>query len=93
MFTVYALYSKEFDKIYVGQTSDLAQRMHYHNELSEEGWTKKYRPWIVVYTENVESRSEALKREKQLKSYRGRVFVREKVAALKEAGWSPPIGG
>jgi predicted GIY-YIG superfamily endonuclease len=36
--------------------------------------------WRLVYTEQFETRVEALRREKQLKSYRGRVFLKEKLS-------------
>ncbi|NLI87083.1 MAG: GIY-YIG nuclease family protein [Bacteroidales bacterium] len=31
MYWVYALYSRDFDKIYVGSTSDLTGRLNAHN--------------------------------------------------------------
>ena len=79
MYTVYALYSPSFDKIYIGITSDLEDRFKSHNELATKGFTGKYRPWIIVYTEQHQSKSEALKRDKQLKSSRGRHFIRSKI--------------
>lgn len=75
-FTVYILYSERYDKIYVGYTSDLEARILSHNELSNKGWTKKFRPWKLIHTEKFDSVSEALKREKQLKSANGRKFAR-----------------
>jgi len=75
MYIVYALYSKSYDKIYIGYTSNLEQRMLSHNKLSMKGYTLKYRPWIVVYTESLDTKKAALIREKQLKSAKGRDFV------------------
>ena len=75
MFTVYVLYSKSFEKIYIGYTSDLSQRLLSHNELSKKGWTIKFRPWIVVHTEIFETKAEAMLREKQLKTAKGREWV------------------
>ena len=77
MFTVYALYSEQYDKIYIGVTSDIEARLTAHNHPSNKGWTKSYSPWIVLYTETFEEKSEALKREKQLKSSKGRDYIRE----------------
>jgi putative endonuclease len=76
MYTVYVLYSALFDNIYIGYTSDLEERLRAHNELSHKGWTRKFRPWILVYSEVVENKTDALKREKSLKSSRGRNFIR-----------------
>jgi putative endonuclease len=79
MYTVYVLYSREYEKIYIGFTSNLESRMKSHNYLSKKGYTIKYRPWEVVYTESYETKSEAMKREKQLKSSRGRRFIWEEI--------------
>ena len=76
MFVVYALHSAQFNKIYIGFTSNLEQRMLSHNQLSKKGYTLKYRPWELFYFENFETKSEAMKREKQLKSAQGREFLR-----------------
>ena len=75
MFTVYVLYSQKFDKIYIGYTSDLANRFLSHNELATKGHTVKYRPWVIAHSEEFKTKAEARKRETQLKTGRGREFV------------------
>lgn len=75
MFFVYVLYSSSFDKIYVGFTSDLENRFKSHNELSKKGWTIRFRPWEIVYTEEFQEKQDAMRREKQLKSAAGRDFI------------------
>jgi putative endonuclease len=75
MFTVYVLYSERFEKIYIGFTSDLEARFKSHNELATKGWTIRYRPWEIFYTEVFETKTAAMKREKELKSGRGREFI------------------
>jgi putative endonuclease len=50
-----------------------------HNEKGTKGWTVKYRPWKLVFTEEFETKGEAMEREKELKSSRGRAYVWEKV--------------
>lgn len=80
MFTVYVLHSPIFDQIYIGYTSDLDNRFRSHNELATKGHTIKYRPWIIAYTEGFPTKSEALIREKQLKSSNGRQFIRNIIA-------------
>jgi putative endonuclease len=79
MFKVYVLYSPTFKKIYVGYTSDLENRLLSHNTLTTKGYTIKYRPWEVMYTESFDLKEEALKREKELKSSRGRAFIWEMI--------------
>ncbi len=74
-FTVYVLYSNQFDKLYIGMTADLPGRMISHNVLGH-GYTARYRPWQVLYTETFTDKSEALKREKALKGGQGRSWIR-----------------
>ena len=74
---VYAIYNRKNEKIYIGQTRDLEERLRLHNNKAFQGYTSQFDgPWSVIYSEMVDSRIEALKREKQLKSYRGRQFVK-----------------
>jgi putative endonuclease len=76
MYVVYVLYSQSFDKIYIGYTSDLIDRFKSHNFMSTKGYTVKFRPWKVLDVEFFENKSDAMKREKQLKTSRGRSFIR-----------------
>ena len=75
MFVTYVLYSATFDKIYIGYTSDLEQRLLSHNVFANKGYTIKYRPWEILFTEQFASKTEAMSREKQLKSGVGREMI------------------
>ncbi|MEK7494180.1 MAG: GIY-YIG nuclease family protein [Patescibacteria group bacterium] len=78
MFIVYAIYNQKHHKIYIGQTESLLERLQLHNEHTLGGYTSRFDgEWVLVYSENVETRKDAIAREKQLKSYRGREFVRK----------------
>ena len=81
MFYTYVLYSRAFDKFYIGYTSNLESRFKSHNELSVKGYTVKFRPWVIAFSEQFDSKAEAMKREKQLKSSRGRAYIREKLVS------------
>ena len=76
MFVVYALFSRTYDKIYIGFTSNMEERFKSHNELSKKGWTVKFRPWVIIYQEHHSTKTEAMKREKELKMATGRKFIR-----------------
>ena len=56
-------------------TSNMEERYKSHSELSKKGWTKNFRPWIIVHKESFDLKSAALIREKQLKSASGREFI------------------
>ena len=77
MFIVYVLYSQTFDKIYIGFTSNLEERIKSHNELGKKGWTVAFRPWQIIHTEVFENKADAMKREKELKGGKGREWVRK----------------
>jgi putative endonuclease len=81
-FVVYILFSEDYGKTYVGFTSNLIERFKSHNYLSKKGYTIKFRPWRVIYVEFFTTKSEALKREKLLKSGKGREFIKEIISKL-----------
>jgi len=83
MFEVYALYNKKHNKIYIGQTANLDQRLELHNKgIFKNSFTGRFDGgWELIYVEPHDARVSALKREKQLKSYRGREFLRKKLLA------------
>lgn len=77
-FIVYALVNRNAGKIYIGQTMDLEKRLKEHNEHTLKGYTSRFKGvWECFHTETFETRTEALQREKQLKSYRGRCFLKQ----------------
>ena len=78
-FTVYVLYSPNFEKIYIGFTSNLEQRLLSHNVLGKKGWTIRFRPWVIVLTEEYSTKEEAMLREKQLKQANSRILIWEKI--------------
>ena len=77
MYTVYIMYSPVYNKIYIGYTSDLGSRMLSHNFLSHKGWTRKFRPWLVIHTEIYPTKAEAMVREKELKGAKGRAWIHQ----------------
>ncbi|MCX6794860.1 MAG: GIY-YIG nuclease family protein [Candidatus Falkowbacteria bacterium] len=78
MYYVYALYNERNNKIYIGQTCDLEKRLILHNsKIIKKSYTFRFNgSWDIVYKEEVKDRTSALTREKQLKSYQGRIFIK-----------------
>ncbi|WP_167608839.1 GIY-YIG nuclease family protein [Maribellus sediminis] len=66
-FYVYILYSDSADAYYKGQTTDLHDRKHRHNNEYEKA-TKKGAPWTLIWCTQKQTRSEALLLEKKLKN-------------------------
>ena len=77
MFYVYILYSTSSNKYYVGQTENVEVRLKYHNELSENSFTSKHRPWEVKRIIEVKNRTEALIIEKYIKKRKSRKYIEE----------------
>ena len=75
MYYTYVLYAENYHKIYIGQTANLKQRLKTHNSIENDGWTARYQPWVLIYSEQFETRAEAMRREKALKSAKGRAFI------------------
>lgn len=78
MHFVYALYNRNSNKIYIGETSNLERRLEEHNKKRGDHFTAKLDgEWTLIYKEEAEDRKIALLREKQLKSYKGREFIKQ----------------
>jgi len=86
MFTVYVLQSAK-GKQYTGYTSDLGRRLSEHN-FGLCKTTKVDSNWRVIYSEEFDSRGEAVKRERWLKTGKGREFIDEM-----SRGGVPATGG
>lgn len=67
--TVYVLRCRT-GELYTGCTTDLERRLREHNSGAGSKFTRSRLPVSVVYREKVESRSEALRRERAIKAMR-----------------------
>ncbi|WP_255806889.1 GIY-YIG nuclease family protein [Belliella alkalica] len=79
MFCIYVLYSFKYQKSYTGMTSDLITRFQFHNHKSTKGFTIRYRPWYCIHVEFFDDKTSALKREKMLKSGKGREWINKHI--------------
>ena len=75
-FFVYALYSAKLDVVYIGQTKDLDKRLSDHKKGYSK-YTSRSDDWIMFYSEDCDSRANAMLREGELKSSKGRRFLRK----------------
>jgi putative endonuclease len=74
MYYVYVLKSLKDGELYKGSTSDLRKRFDRHNTGQVQS-TKSRLPLKLVYYEAYSSKSDALKREKFLKTLEGGVSI------------------
>ena len=67
---VYIITNPSRTVFYVGVTNNLLRRVFEHKSRIVEGFTDKYNCIIVVFYEYHETIKEAIRREKQLKSWK-----------------------
>ena len=72
MYFVYIIKSKINNSLYIGITNNLERRLKEHND-GEGFHTKKYKPWVYIYTEGYFSEEDAKTREHNLK-YFGKAY-------------------
>lgn len=91
MHFVYVLKSERNHRFYIGCTSNLQRRIDEHNNGKVRS-TKAFVPWTIIFIEKYTSKTEAFKREKQLKSYKGGKAFKE-LLKKSERWQSPRITG
>jgi len=88
MFYAYVLQSLKTGKIYIGQTQDINKRIKRHNQelkTKPTAYTKRNQgSWKLVYKESFKTREEAIKRERELKSFQGRKFIKDKILTTQQ---------
>ena len=82
MFYTYILQSVKSGRYYIGHTIDLDERLERHNSGKVKA-TKNKGPWIIVYYEKHETKSEANKRELYIKSMKSRIYIENLITTFK----------
>ncbi len=78
MYYTYVLQSERDGKFYAGFTQDLKLRFEQHNKGLVES-TKDRRPLQLIYYQACIDKDDARKREKYLKTYRGKMFLKSRL--------------
>ena len=78
MFYAYVLKSLNHDFYYKGHCENLEERLKEHNSGKTVS-IKPYIPFELIYTEEFETREEAIIREKYFKSSAGRRYLKSKL--------------
>ncbi len=80
MFSVYIIKSETSGKTYIGYTANIEKRLARHNKelpTKKSSYTQKQgKQWKVIYEEKFSTRNEAMAREKELKSGKGREYIK-----------------
>ena len=84
MYFTYILQSESTGRYYIGSTDNLDHRVAQHNDPSYKGskTTKRFKgPWKLVYAESSQTRSEAMSREREIKSWQSRQAISDLIVS------------
>jgi len=76
---LYVLYSSSINQYYIGVSNNPEQRVQYHN-TAHKGWTRRGRPWGLVYMKSFSSKRDAMKWEKWVKLQKKRSIIKKIIA-------------
>jgi len=71
----YILRSEQQEKYYYGSSDDPDRRLLYHNN-EKKGYTRRYRPWNIVFRYIFKTRKEAEAAEKLVKGWKNKKMTR-----------------
>ena len=71
---MYIIKSKKDGSFYIGQCQNLLERLLRHNN-GHTSSTKAKKPWELVYYEEVQTRSEAVRREREIKKQKSHKYI------------------
>jgi putative endonuclease len=80
VYYLYILQSETTSRFYIGQTQAVNERLAYHNANYSKS-LKNRGPWKVVHTEEFSTRIEAVRRERQIKSWKDRRMIERLLSA------------
>ena len=78
MYFTYVLKSQKDGKNYIGYTNDVNSRLIQHNEGKVTS-TNHRRPLELIYFEACLNKADAMRRERYLKTYHGRLFLAKRL--------------
>jgi len=78
MYYTYILRSNKDNKLYTGYTNNLKLRFELHQKGKVDA-TKNRRPLKLIYYEACLNQQDATHREKYLKTYHGKLFLRNRL--------------
>ncbi|MFQ6609049.1 MAG: GIY-YIG nuclease family protein [Fidelibacterota bacterium] len=78
-YSFYILYSDKIDNYYKGISKNPKNRLNYHNHQNK-GWTRRGRPWTLVFNKEYPDRATAQKAEKFVKSKKSKSYIRKLIS-------------
>ena len=78
-YNLYILKSISSEKYYTGVSENVDRRLLFHNTI-EKGFTARYRPWMIVFKEEFDTKQEAREAEKKVKSWKSRKMIEKLIS-------------
>ncbi|MCX6206019.1 MAG: GIY-YIG nuclease family protein [Bacteroidetes bacterium] len=78
-FFVYILHPSKNDKYYIGSCEDITIRLTQHNSGRNKS-THSGMPWVLMHTEQFETRANAVTREMQIKKMKSKKYIEKLVS-------------
>ena len=92
MYYTYILKSLKNGKYYIGSANNVDERLIQHNNGKVKS-TRFDRPWKIVHLECFSTRAGAVRRERQIKSWKNRVAIERLINNAEHRGSSIASGG
>ncbi|MTI87881.1 MAG: GIY-YIG nuclease family protein [Balneolaceae bacterium] len=73
---LYILRSEVRETYYIGYSTDPERRCWFHNNESKKAYTKRYKPWEIVYRISFETMPEAMAAERKVKGWKSKKMLR-----------------
>ena len=83
--SVYIIRSESSGRFYVGSAEDVSDRVREHN-AGVSRYTRNRGPWRLVRSEEYGDRSEAMKREYQIKRMKSRKYIEYLIGTSHDSG-------
>ena len=73
----YILYSQSLNKFYIGHSCEALQERLRKHLSNHKGFTSKVKDWEIIYSEKFDSKSNAYKREREIKSWKSAFRIQQ----------------
>lgn len=81
-YSTYILQSEKDESYYIGYSSNPIDRLRKHNN-SRKGYTSTKKPWRLEYVESFKTKTEVIKRENQLKSWKDSGMIKDLINSVR----------
>ena len=80
---VYILHSESLSRYYIGSTEQFPEERLKKHLTNHSGFTAKAKDWVILYTEELGSFSEARQRELTIKNWKSKILIEKLIGPSK----------